>query len=182
MRITGGRYRGHSLLTPRSDAIRPAMDRVRVFLFEVISARLPDARVLDLFAGTGSLGIEALSRGAARADFVDTRGEALALIRQNLERLQIPPAIAATHRRDAIAFCATAAADAYDLVFCDPPYAYPHTQRAVEAIAAAGLLTPEGLLVVEHDLPRAPLPARFVLVREKEFGRTTLSLMARDVS
>ncbi len=178
MRITGGRFRGHSLSTPKSDAIRPAMDRVRVFLFEVISTRLPGARVLDLFAGTGSLGIEALSRGATRVDFVDTRGEALGLIRQNLERLGIPASAAAVHRRDAIVFCSQAGTDAYDLVFCDPPYAFPRTQQAVEAIAAAGLLVPEGLLVVEHDLPQAPLPTGFVLIREKDFGRTTLSLMA----
>ena len=179
MRITGGRFRGLSLKTPRSDAIRPAMDRVRVFLFEVISARLPDARVLDLFAGTGSLGIEALSRGAARADFVDTRGEALALIGENLEKLALPPAAAGIHRRDAIQFCQRAAPASWDLIFCDPPYAYPHTLKVLEAVAAAGLLAQDGLAVVEHDLPAAPLPSGWILVREKEFGRTTLSLMRK---
>src|SRR4051812_21861094 len=149
MRVIAGSYGGRILKAPRGDRTRPTSDRVREALFSILGDRVQDARVLDLFAGSGALGIEALSRGAASADFVDDAPPALRAVRANLEGV----AGGSVHRRDARAFLRTARENArqYDLVFLDPPYRHAPTLGRALAEPVAAVLAPGGLVISESD-------------------------------
>jgi 16S rRNA (guanine966-N2)-methyltransferase len=179
MRIIAGKYR--SLIIGGGDdmSIRPAMDRVREYLFNVIQAQMADALVLDLFAGTGSLGLESLSRGARAVVFVDNGRTALRCIRENLKKLRID-------REAEVVTCDVQVflkkeARCFDIIFCDPPYRYADTDRVVTAIGAGELVIPGGLLIVEHDGEKEGrfAPERFEVMREKSFGRTIISILKK---
>src|SRR5215831_14116767 len=134
MRIVGGRLGGRTLASPRSQAIRPTADRLRESLFNILAHAYADpvtgARVLDLFAGTGALGLEAVSRGAAFALFVDDRAEARALIRANVEQLGLG-GVTRIFRRDATRLGAVHPNEPFGLVFLDPPYGQGLAERAL---------------------------------------------------
>jgi 16S rRNA (guanine966-N2)-methyltransferase len=121
MRIVGGRWRGRRLVAPAGRTVRPTADRVREAWMSIVAPQLPGARVLDLFAGSGALGIEALSRGAERADLVENAPSSLEVIAENLA-LVGAGAAARVHRADALRFVEGLAAHAYDVAFADPPY------------------------------------------------------------
>jgi 16S rRNA (guanine966-N2)-methyltransferase len=167
MRIIAGAYKGRRLKTPRG--ARPTADRVREALFSILGDRVDGARVLDLFAGSGALGIEALSRGAAEATFVDADADASRTIATNLEG-------ATTVTRDARAFLRTARADGrqYDLVFLDPPYRLgPRLGRELSEHVAA-VLAPGGTAISESDR-RAPLDLPdLALADERRYGDTLI--------
>ncbi|MDQ2891355.1 MAG: 16S rRNA (guanine(966)-N(2))-methyltransferase RsmD [Gemmatimonadota bacterium] len=122
MRIVGGEWRGRNIKAPLGNGVRPTLDRVREAWMSIVQASLPGARVLDLFAGSGALGIEAMSRGARSAEFVDNDPRSLSALRANLEALGAP-ARATVTRGDAILFTSCLQRDAFDVVFADPPYA-----------------------------------------------------------
>jgi 16S rRNA (guanine966-N2)-methyltransferase len=174
MRVVAGIYGGRRLVAPRGSATRPTSDRVREALFSVLGPSPQGARVLDLYAGTGALGIEALSRGAAAAVFVDRSARAIAAIKANLETLGIE---AEVRRMAALAALRTAPAraDAYDLVFLDPPY-----RRAAElgrelSDALPAVLAPGARVVSESDR-REPLELHFPLVDERRYGDTLIRI------
>src|SRR5690348_7946339 len=121
MRIVAGRWRGRRIGAPRGDDVRPTADRVREAWLSIVNPWLAGARVLDLFAGSGALGLEALSRGAEIVDFVETAPKSLAAIRANVETLEAGSA-AVIHRADALRFATALSAHAYDVAFADPPY------------------------------------------------------------
>jgi 16S rRNA (guanine966-N2)-methyltransferase len=121
MRIVAGEWRGRAIRPPRDDRVRPTSDKVREAWMSIVRMAIPDALVLDLFAGSGALGLEALSRGAARCDFVEVSAPSLRAIRENAEALGAGDR-AVIHRGDAVRFVAGLAAGAYDLAFADPPY------------------------------------------------------------
>ena len=121
MRIVAGRWRGRTIKAPAGERVRPTADRVREAWMSIVHVRLPGARVLDLFAGSGALGLEALSRGAASVDFVDSSAASLRTLRENAEALGAGGA-AVAHRADALRFAEGLAAHAYDVAFADPPY------------------------------------------------------------
>ncbi|HEY2064600.1 MAG TPA: RsmD family RNA methyltransferase, partial [Gemmatimonadaceae bacterium] len=121
MRIVAGRWRGRRLVAPAGMLVRPTGDRVREAWMSVVHPLLPDARVLDLFAGSGALGIEAVSRGAAHADLVENAAPSLRAIEANVAALDAA-ALVQIHRVDALRFIATLAPHAYDVAFADPPY------------------------------------------------------------
>jgi 16S rRNA (guanine966-N2)-methyltransferase len=152
---------------------RPTADRVREALFSILGGRVADARVLDLFAGSGALGIEALSRGAASAVFVDDDGRAVRAVRANLAGLE-----AVVAQRNAAVFLRTTA-DQYDLVFFDPPYRHgPQLARELSGPVAA-VLAPGGLVVTESDR-RAPLDlSGFAIEDERRYGDTLIRLHAQ---
>jgi 16S rRNA (guanine966-N2)-methyltransferase len=153
MRIVGGRLRGRTLATPKSQAIRPTADRLRESLFNILAHAYGDpisgARVLDLFAGTGALGFEALSRGAAFVLFVDDGAEARALLRQNVETLGVAAATR-IFRRDATKLGAAHPVEPFSLVFLDPPYRKGLAEKALLSAREGGWLTDDVLIVVEE--------------------------------
>jgi 16S rRNA (guanine966-N2)-methyltransferase len=153
MRIVGGRLRGRTLAAPKSQAIRPTADRLRESLFNILvhayGDPVTDARVLDLFAGTGALGVEALSRGAAFALFVDDGAEARALLRENVAALGLGGATR-VFRRDATKLGAAHPIEPFSLVFLDPPYGRGLAEQALASAGAGGWLTADALIVVEE--------------------------------
>jgi 16S rRNA (guanine966-N2)-methyltransferase len=153
MRIVGGRLRGRALAAPKSQAIRPTADRLREALFNILTHGygdpISDARVLDLFAGTGALGLEAASRGAAFVLFVDDGAEARALIRQSVEALGLA-ATTRIFRRDVTRLGAAHPLEPFSLAFADPPYGKGLAEKALLSARAGGWLTPDALVVVEE--------------------------------
>jgi len=174
MRVIAGRYKGRRLAAPAGPDTRPTSDRTREALFSVLGSRVEGARVLDLFAGSGALGIEALSRGASEATFVETSPAALRSLRANLEPLD---AAAETHRSDARRFLGTAsrAARQYDLVFLDPPYRLAASLGSVLSEALPAVLAPGAVVVSESDR-RSPLALDLPLLDERRYGDTLIRI------
>ncbi|MGE3148296.1 MAG: 16S rRNA (guanine(966)-N(2))-methyltransferase RsmD [Pseudorhodoplanes sp.] len=153
MRVIAGRLRGRNIAAPKSQAIRPTADRLRESLFNILAHGhdnpVQDARVLDLFAGTGALGIEALSRGASFALFVDDGTEARALLRENVETLGLGGS-SKVYRRDATKLGSPDPLPPFSLVFADPPYRQGLAEKALASARDGGWLTPDALVVVEE--------------------------------
>jgi 16S rRNA (guanine966-N2)-methyltransferase len=153
MRVVGGRLKGRSLASPTSRDIRPTADRLRESVFNILTHAYSDAiegaRVLDLFAGTGALGIEAVSRGAMFALFVDNGTEARALLRNNIEALGLG-GVTKVFRRDATNLGPAHPVEPFSLVFLDPPYAKGLAEKALASLRDGGWLMPGALLVVEE--------------------------------
>ena len=154
MRIVAGQWRGRRLKAPSGDAVRPTADRVREAWMSIVSPWIPESRVLDLFAGSGALGIEALSRGAASADFVESAAASVRLITDNLALVGAGNE-ARVHRADALEFVDGLAPHAYDLAFADPPY----DRELATQLAVRWLTTPfADILGIEHRVSER-LPA-----------------------
>lgn len=178
MRIVGGRFGGRGLAGPRSDAIRPTSDRLRETIFNVLAHSyddpVPGVRILDLFAGTGAMGLEALSRGAAFALFVDDGTHARGLIRQNVETLGLGGQ-SRIFRRDATRMGAAAPNEPFSLVFCDPPYGRDLARPALISCAEGGWLVPDALVVVEEAQgAEIRLPPGFAELERREYGETAV--------
>jgi 16S rRNA (guanine966-N2)-methyltransferase len=174
MRVIAGQWGGRRLQAPPGDATRPTSDRVREALFSVLGERVDGARVLDLFAGSGALGIEALSRGAASATFVDSAARAVAALRRNLDALGAGGEV---RRQDALRFLGSASADAreYDLVFLDPPYRLAHRLGPELSSRLPAVLAPGAVVVAESDR-RAPLELSLPLNDERRYGDTLIRI------
>jgi 16S rRNA (guanine966-N2)-methyltransferase len=176
VRVVAGELRGRKLSAPRGADTRPTADRVREALFSILGD-IAGARVLDLYAGSGALGIEALSRGAAAATFVDSSTAAVAAIRANLSALGIEGIV---HRRDALTWLAAAAdSPPFDLVFADPPYdaAVRVGPRLAERLPP--VLTKDAVIVTESN-KRTPLELPFPLLRERTYGDTRVAVHRND--
>jgi len=176
MRIVGGRLRSRPLAGPKSDAIRPTADRLREALFNILAHGYGDpvagARVLDLFAGTGALGIEAISRGAAFALFVDEGVEARALLRQNIETLGLA-GVTRIFRRDATKLGPAHPLEPFDLVFLDPPYGKGLAEKALVSAREGGWLKPRALIVVEEAVDAAfTAPEGFEELERRKYDDT----------
>ena len=185
MRIVGGRFRGAHLVGPKSQAIRPTSDRLRESLFNILAHGLGDpvegARVLDLFSGTGALGLEALSRGARFCLFVEEAAEARGLIHDNVEKLAQTGATK-LWRRDATRLGRCAPMEPFDLAFLDPPYGKGLADAALAAMAAGGWTKPGAIVVVEEVASaEVAIPAAFETIDSRDQGETRL-LFLRDVS
>jgi 16S rRNA (guanine966-N2)-methyltransferase len=168
LRIVAGEHRGRRIGVPAGSSIRPTADRVREALFSILGD-VGGLRVLDLFAGSGALGIEALSRGAATAVFVDEDRAAAEAVRQNLAALGLEGAVT---RRDALGFLA-ASSGQYDLVFCDPPYDSAVQLAGSLAERLPARLAPQARIVTESD-KRTPLELPFPVIRERDYGDTRI--------
>ncbi len=178
MRIVGGRLRSRALVAPKSQAIRPTTDRLRETLFNILLHAYDDpitgARVLDLFAGTGALGIEALSRGADFALFVDDGAEARAILRENIATLGLG-GVTRVFRRDAAKLGAAQPVEPFSLAFLDPPYGKGLAERALTSALAGSWLVPGALIVVEEAAQsRFDAPPGFAEIERRPFDTTEL--------
>ena len=179
MRIVGGEARGRPLRAVPGRSTRPTSDRVRQSLFDVLGQRCDGLRVLDLFAGTGALGLEALSRGAEAATLVDEDKDACAVALRNAESLGY--AARCTVMREDVFRALARLPGPYDLVFSDPPYAARASGRILEALAKGPLLAGGGRAVLERDRrePLPEVPAGLRLVEERRYGDTVLLFVER---
>ena len=179
MRVTGGTGKGRRLRVPPGDRVRPTSDKVKQALFNILGSRLEGAVFLDLFAGTGGIGIEALSRGAGRAVFVDDSRKSLDAVRHNIGQAGFGD-VASVVASKAETFIRKTG-DRFDIVFLDPPYT-TEIAPLLELIAGSDLLEPDGVVVAEH-FEKQPSPARvgtFVLVREAVYGDTVLAFYRKQ--
>jgi 16S rRNA (guanine966-N2)-methyltransferase len=176
MRVIAGRFGGRRLMAPRGRAPRPTSDRVREALFSMLGD-LEGAVVLDLFAGTGALGIEALSRGAAKAVFVEREQAALAVLGSNLQTLGLGEEQAEVRGGEALGAlrAARARGETYDLVFVDPPYGRARELGDAVAVELPGLLEPGGRVVVESSR-RSPVALPLTVVGQRTYGDTTITI------
>jgi 16S rRNA (guanine(966)-N(2))-methyltransferase RsmD len=178
MRIISGRARGLKLNTPKNDDIRPTTDRVKESLFNIINSRIPNSQVLDLFAGTGGLGLECLSRGAEKCTFVDSSRESVKVLTSNIEKARFKSeseVITADFMNALNTF--KVRGRKFDLVFLDPPY---HGEMFIDALTKldeADLLEEHSLISVEHDTAdKFPEKiGRLYAHREKKYGKTTIT-------
>jgi 16S rRNA (guanine966-N2)-methyltransferase len=178
MRIVAGRWRGRRLVAPAGRTVRPTSDRVREAWMSIVQPWLADARVLDLFAGSGALAIEALSRGAATAVLVERDARAIAAIRRNLGDLGVGDAEAVVRRRDVLKALRDAreAGETYDLVFIDPPYRLAAGLGPELAEALSWVLAPDARVIGESDR-RTPLDLPgFTTTFERRYGDTLLRI------
>ena len=178
MRIVGGRFRGRVLTAPKSQAVRPTADRLREALFNILGHAYGDpingARVLDLFAGTGALGLEAVSRGAAFALFVDDGAEARALLRSNIDALGVG-GVTKVYRRDATRLGPLGPLAPFTLVFLDPPYGRGLAERALASAREGGWLSANAVAVVEEATEATFMPpAGFDEIERRDYGDTQL--------
>ena len=179
MRMVGGKWRGRALVAPKGNATRPTTDRNREALFSMLTSRLDfdGLHVLDLFSGTGALGLEALSRGAEFTLFVETEAQARAAIRKNIE-VCAAMGVSKIFRRDATALGERQGAP-YDLVFADPPYGRGLAEKALAALLAGDWLNANSLLIVEEDKRSGFVaPHGFVEIERRVKGDTELIFLA----
>ena len=176
MRVITGKARGIQLKTPEGLLTRPTADRVKEALFSIINFDIPGAKVLDLFGGTGQLGIEALSRGAESAVFVDAREESCRLIRENLKRtkLEKDAKVIRSDYMDYLSRCR----EQYNIIFLDPPYAEVFLENAIKRITEIDILQSDGIIVAERPLGKE-LPWEFegyTRSKDYKYGKVLLTI------
>ena len=180
MRVITGTAKGIMLATPDGMQTRPTSDRVKEALFSIIQFDVPGARVLDLFGGTGQLGIEALSRGAKNAVFVDAREEACRLIRENLKRTKMEQ-IGTVIRSDYLDYLKRCK-QTFDIVILDPPYAEVFLENALKMITEIDILQSGGIIITERPLGK-DLPwdfEGFSRSRDYKYGKTLITVYRKD--
>ena len=176
MRVITGKARGIVLKTPSGMATRPTADRVKEAIFSIIQFDIPTASVLDLFGGTGQLGIEALSRGANRAVFIDEREDACKLIKENLKRTKLE-AYGRVIRSDYMSYLKSCK-DKFDIILLDPPYAEVYLENSLKMITEIDILQSGGIIVTERPLGK-DLPWGFLgfeRSRDYKYGKTLITI------
>ncbi len=172
MRVITGTARGRKLKEPANMDIRPTSGQVKEALFNIIQYDIEGRRVLDLFAGTGQLGIEALSRGAASVTFVDENNEAIKIVKQNLEHCKLTGEVV---RADSVGFLSRCGK--YDLILLDPPFAYDLLEKALKNIIKFDILAEGGIIICESDAKKTipPLPDPYYIVKDYKYGKVRLT-------
>ena len=180
MRIIGGKYRSRVLAEFAGENVRPTSDRAREALFNILALKMYGARVLDLFAGSGALGIESLSRGAKEVIFNDFSKDSIAIVKKNLTTLKI--AVngdeAKVTQGDYLA-CLEMARGQFDLIFIDPPYRREYGEKALKKMAERGLLSENGIAVYERDVPFEGEIEGLEKYDERKYGKAYLSFFRR---
>ena len=176
MRIISGCRRGMKLFAPDGMDTRPTTDRVKESLFNIIQFRLPCDKVLDLFAGSGSLGIECISRYCGKCTFVDSNKQSLALVQKNVKSAQFEDS-SSFFNTDAISFL-TGCNDSFDLIFLDPPYNCDFLEPAIELIHRRNILNENGIIVVESEKNGESVPdTYFPIRRQATYGKTVITIL-----
>ena len=180
MRVIGGQFRSRVLAEFAGENVRPTSDRAREALFNILSLKIYGARVLDLFAGSGALGIESLSRGAKEVVFNDLSKDSVAIVKKNLTSLKIAVngEQAKVTQSDYLS-CLDMARGQFDLIFIDPPYRFDYGEKALHKIAERGLLSENGIAVYERDVPFTGEIAGLEKYDERKYGKAYLTFFKR---
>lgn len=182
MRIIAGSAKGIRLAPPPDRAIRPTLDRVREAFFSIVGPQLEGSRFLDLFAGTGANGLEALSRGASHADFLEADPKARALIQENAKRTRLADRVTVRPLTLPEGLAQLSREDPYDFIYADPPHQFSDYESLFTSIDEAKLDNPGAIVVLEHPT-RTPIPdtlGRFTRTRTATYGETSLSFFVRN--
>ena len=181
MRVIAGKYRGHKLFVPRGRLIRPTPDMVRESIFNILGAKVSNSRVLDLFAGTGALGLEAISRGAREAVFADKRNTSLAAINRNIQTLSLAGQCRVL-KIDLMRGLGRLKneVEPFDLIFMDPPYTVNVVGEILDQLTESGLAAPQAQAVAEHDskLDLTDSVEHWILTKQRRYGQTTISFFS----
>lgn len=179
MRVISGKVRGLKLISPPGEDTRPTLDRVKEAVFSMISPFLMDAKVLDLFSGSGALGIESLSRGALNAVFVDNSNISIKCIRSNIEAAKFDN-VSTILQKDSAAFL-NENKNSYDIIFLDPPYLKNMYTKTLEEILKNNALSQDGIIVLEYDHTSVSvlIPDGFTVIKEKKYGRVGVMVLKR---
>lgn len=177
MRIIGGKFRGRTLAEFKGEDVRPTSDRAKEALFNILAFRLIGARVLDLFAGSGALGLESLSRGAKEVVFNDRSKDSLSILQKNLTALKIGGEGKVKNLDYAV--CLGQASGQFDLIFIDPPYKQEYGEKALKMIAERGLLTENGIAVYERDVSFSGEIEGLEKFDERKYGKAYLAFFKR---
>lgn len=187
MRITGGEFGGRNLKVPKTDLVRPTQDRVREALFNILQFEVPGADFLDLFAGSGAVGLEALSRGAKSVTFVEQNRTHLKVLRENLSLIcpsQASTSTAVVVSADCYRYLATYSGAGFSIVFADPPYALGEEKgyaSVLATLAARGVVRPGGLFIAEMTaVQKAEETPGWELFRDRTYGKTRLCIWRRN--
>lgn len=179
MRVIAGSHKGRRLLGPKGQQMRPTSDRVKEALFSILGSRVAGALVLDLYAGTGAIGIEALSRGAQAVTFVEANPASLLLLRSNLEHCGLMDAAdIRACKTETFLRGVSRRRRAYDIVFADPPYETHSAEVLLPSLARTGIITSDSIVILEHRTKHTIPPHidRLTRVRQYRYGDTTLSV------
>lgn len=181
VRIVGGKLRGRPLATPQTNAIRPTTDRTRESLFNILmhkySDKIENGRILDLFAGTGALGIEALSRGGRYGVFIEESAEGRGLLRQNIENFGLQGQTK-VFRRNACQLGPAGTLEPFDVIFADPPYGQGLGEKALLSALEGNWLNSDAIIILEEEADALlDLDERFVIEDERDYGLTTIRLI-----
>lgn len=182
MRIIGGKHRGRVLTEFKGEAIRPTADRVKESVFNILSREIAGARVLDLFCGSGALGLECISRGAKEAVFNDCSKDSVAVLTANIKKLG-EGEVCTVRALDYLA-CLSALQGKFDIVFLDPPYRFDYGVKAAEEIARRGLLAEDGVIVYERDKPFEENAAENLglhVADVRKYGKTYVSFLRKPL-
>ena len=183
MRITGGEFGGRNLKVPKSDAIRPTQDRVREAVFSIIQCELADADFLDLFAGSGAVGLEALSRGAKSATFIEANRRHLTVLKENLSGFPNVLNRSDVVTADAYRWIAAYSGSGFSIAFADPPYILGEEKgyaSVLATVAERGVVRPSGLFIAEMTAVQKPEETPgWELVRDRTYGKTRLCMWRR---
>lgn len=179
MRVISGIYRGRKITGPKGEQFRPTLDRVKESIFNVLSADVMNSGVLDLFCGSGSLGIEALSRGARHATFVDKDKQVLSIARANVESLGIGQ-MSSFVLMDAFKYCENSAGFFHDIVFADPPYDKMYGCQLCECFLKYSILKKSGIFILERYKKDSPIMIGFKLVKKLTFGQTEVDFYIKE--
>ena len=183
MRIISGKYKGHRLVSFDADHLRPTTDRVKESQFNILREAVLDVRVLDLFCGTGNLGLEALSRGAESVLFVDMSEKSLAIVRQNVEKLKIPKDQYQIQKKDALQFLKNYEGEAFGLILIDPPFTKKMAHEVMEALGSSKAYGDLTVITIESEKKERIEDQYGELFRfdAREFGDKTLSFYSKKV-
>ena len=182
MRVVAGFYKGRKLKSSDDLSIRPATDRVKEYIFNILRDFPKDQSAMDIFAGSGGLGIEALSRGASHIFFVEKAKSSILILKKNLEHIGVPSDSYRILQQDALDFVKRTKIKA-DLCFMDPPYNYPPLQELVDTFFKNDLLNPDGILVLEHEIsnPLAEQSEVYNIFSQKKISRSLISFIEKKV-
>lgn len=180
MRVIAGKFKRSILYSVDDMSVRPVMDRVKEYIFNVLSDRVQDADVCDIFAGSGALGIEAISRGAKHVSFVDLQLKSIKAIDANVEKFSIKSQCHIL-KQDAFRFVERHQKQ-YDIIFCDPPYRFKEFHEIIENILKANMLKDDGILITEHHskIQFDKLVDGYHIIRDKKFGKTIITMIGKS--